>query len=602
MTTADTPASGQRIFVQIASYRDPECQWTVKDMFEKATYPDRIFAGICWQYDPEEDADCFRIVTRPNQVRVAPFHWKESLGLGWARRHTQLLWEGEEYTLQIDSHMRFVPGWDEEMIRQLGECDSQRPVLSHHPAAYTPPDNLDEDPKVTILRAHLYDDQKEMRCRGEFLDREPDKPLPGAFIAGGYIFCSARMIEEIPYDPHLYFTQDELNISARLYTNGWDVFSPRKVLLYHFYNVGKQDEKRPLHWENNPEWAKMNALSKSRMDHMLGYKSSDDPEVTKELNIYGLGNVRSLEEYEAYCGVNFHKQEVSERGLRCGFIPDLLKWKDSPIYIPELDADKDSATTAAATDNNDDDTRKSMLLKPSLINSFISPNARLNETTPPGIMMIENYLEPELCEVLMRFADNSVFTKLKVVDHQKSDKEKVETMESEGRVTDHVDIDGMSGEILSIFNDVYCNRLASFYGVEFEWYERPQILRYPPGGKYNRHADADHWLADENKWVRTQDRDYSVLLYLNEEYEGGSLYFPNQDFRFKPKSGMLAAFPSGHEFLHEAEPTTSGIRYVIVSWSAIIGTERVRDLPPYASVFVRQKKQDYMFSAAAANG
>ena len=197
-----------------------------------------------------------------------------------------------------------------------------------------------------------------------------------------------------------------------------------------------------------------------------------------------------------------------------------------------------------------------------------------------------------MCETLTRYADNSVFTKLNVVDHEKSNKGKVETKASDGRVTDHVNIDGMTGEILSIFNDVYCSRLAGFYDVDFEWYERPQILRYPPGGKYNRHADADHWVKEDKKWVRTQDRDYSVLLYLNEEYEGGSLYFPNQDFRFKPKTGMLAAFPSGHEFLHEAEPTTSGLRYVIVSWSAIIGSPRVRDKAPYASVFLRQKRSD----------
>jgi predicted 2-oxoglutarate/Fe(II)-dependent dioxygenase YbiX len=90
--------------------------------------------------------------------------------------------------------------------------------------------------------------------------------------------------------------------------------------------------------------------------------------------------------------------------------------------------------------------------------------------------------------------------------------------------------------------------------------------------------------------MRSQDRDYSVLLYLNEEYEGGELEFVNQKYRFKPKTGMLVGFPSGHEYLHAALPTTSGIRYVIVSWAAIIGSPRVRQLPPYASVFVRQKR------------
>ena len=37
------------IFVQIASYRDPECQWTVKDLFDKADHPERVYVGIFWQ-------------------------------------------------------------------------------------------------------------------------------------------------------------------------------------------------------------------------------------------------------------------------------------------------------------------------------------------------------------------------------------------------------------------------------------------------------------------------------------------------------------------------------------------------------------------------
>src|SRR5207253_10520497 len=55
----------ERIFVQIACYRDPECQWTLKDLFEKASNPDRVFAWVVWQYVPEEDGHSFTLETRP---------------------------------------------------------------------------------------------------------------------------------------------------------------------------------------------------------------------------------------------------------------------------------------------------------------------------------------------------------------------------------------------------------------------------------------------------------------------------------------------------------------------------------------------------------
>ena len=40
------------------------------------------------------------------------------------------------------------------------------------------------------------------------------------------------------------------------------------------------------------------------------------------------------------------------------------------------------------------------------------------------------------------------------------------------------------------------------------------------------------------RWVRSMDRDFSVLVYTNDDYEGGTLYFQNFDIRIKPSRGM----------------------------------------------------------------
>jgi Glycosyltransferase (GlcNAc) len=96
-----------RIFVSIPSYRDRECQWTLRDMFERARHPERVFAGVCWQSVPEEDHDCFLLRSSPTQVRTIEFHALEARGLGWARAKAQSLWQGEKYSFQIDSPMRF---------------------------------------------------------------------------------------------------------------------------------------------------------------------------------------------------------------------------------------------------------------------------------------------------------------------------------------------------------------------------------------------------------------------------------------------------------------------------------------------------------------
>jgi Rps23 Pro-64 3,4-dihydroxylase Tpa1-like proline 4-hydroxylase/GT2 family glycosyltransferase/peroxiredoxin len=333
-------AGKPRIFVQIASYRDPECQWTVRDLFEKATHPERITVAICWQFDPAEDADCFQISTRPEQVKVLPYDWRESDGVCWARRQTQLLWEGEEYSLQIDAHMRFIPGWDEAMIAELAACPSAKPVLSCSPASYIPPNQLEKNPHPTVRRVTPFFADGNIRGRGEALHRTPHQPLNGAFIAAGFVFARSEIIEEVPYDPYLYFDQEEIAYAARLYTHGWDVFSTRRPLLYHYYNTGNQN--RRMHWDDlrRSDEQKIRMLKShglSRLNHLTGYQQSRDPEVIREIGFYGFGDARSLQQFEVYCGIDFKKKIASERALRAEFIDGLAQYRDGGIHVPELD-------------------------------------------------------------------------------------------------------------------------------------------------------------------------------------------------------------------------------------------------------------------------
>jgi len=332
-----------RIFVQIASYRDPECQWTVKDLFEKAKYPDRISVGICWQFDAEEDKHCFEVSSHPDQVRILPVDWRESEGVCWARNMTQQLWDGEEYSLQIDSHMRFMNGWDELLISELEACESKKPVLSCSPAAYTPPNNLEEYPRPTIRRVMPFFPDGNIRGKGEALDSVPLKPLNGAFIAAGFVFARAEILKEVPYDPYLYFDQEEITYAARLYTHGWDIFSTRRPMLYHYYNIGGRDT-RPMHWNDlkQHDGSKISFLRErglSRFNHMTGYRASQDLEAIKELSNYDFGRVRTLAQYETYSGVDFKRKIASEKALRCLFIHDLAKYRSTPIRVPELDGD-----------------------------------------------------------------------------------------------------------------------------------------------------------------------------------------------------------------------------------------------------------------------
>jgi hypothetical protein len=54
----------------------------------------------------------------------------------------------------------------------------------------------------------------------------------------------------------------------------------------------------------------------------------------------------------------------------------------------------------------------------------------------------------------------------------------------------------------------------------------------------------------------------SAVLYLNDNYEGGELYFPDQDVRIKPSAGSIVVFPSTDPFSHQSEKIISGEKYI----------------------------------------
>lgn len=329
-----------RIFVNIASYRDPECQWTVKDLFEKASDPDRIFVGICWQFDEEEDQACFQVSTRPDQVRVYPIDWREAGGVCWARHQAQQLWEDEEYTLMIDSHMRFQQNWDEDLIAELARCPADKPVISSSPAPYDPPDKLSTRLQPTVRRAKQFTPDGNVRCQGEALDIAPSEPLKGAFLVANFIFSKSEITSEVPYDPYLYFDQEEILYAAKLYTHGWTIYHPTRQFLYHFYNTKEAPggSVRKLHWvdlraSDDARIRHLKTRGMRRMNHLTGYELTDDPDVTQELEKYGFGSVHSLEEFEAFSGVDFKNKVTRNRGLFCEFIEDFAKYRRRPFNI-----------------------------------------------------------------------------------------------------------------------------------------------------------------------------------------------------------------------------------------------------------------------------
>jgi predicted 2-oxoglutarate/Fe(II)-dependent dioxygenase YbiX len=121
-----------------------------------------------------------------------------------------------------------------------------------------------------------------------------------------------------------------------------------------------------------------------------------------------------------------------------------------------------------------------------------------------------------------------------------------------------------------------------FYAVEVRDWEPLQVLHYGPGGHYVPHVDAEAPLRDEELglelWEKTLDRDLSVVCFLNDDFAGGELQFPDLGLVIPPQAGTLVCFPADHHYLHGVQPVTAGHRYTLVTWLRVTGMPSPEEL------------------------
>ena len=86
-----------------------------------------------------------------------------------------------------------------------------------------------------------------------------------------------------------------------------------------------------------------------------------------------------------------------------------------------------------------------------------------------------------------------------------------------------------------------------------------QVLEYVSNQKYNFHTDASP--APNSKEYH---RKISIILYLTDDFEGGTTKFVDQDY--KPPVGHALIFPSNWCFPHCGTQVISGKKRVAVTW------------------------------------
>lgn len=186
---------------------------------------------------------------------------------------------------------------------------------------------------------------------------------------------------------------------------------------------------------------------------------------------------------------------------------------------------------------------------------------------PAGLLVIENFLSQEQCEIWRQDFSKSpgVPATVNILDSAAGAIKKVLDKQ---RITETLELGEIALDVAKVVTLAYRDAIVPFFEAQLDTFSAPSVLKYGPGGKYDAHSDSEYWDPEQGAWIKSIDRDYSLLLYVNDDYKGGSLHFPNFELRLQPKCGMLVAFPSDHRYLHAAEPLLSGERFVVVSWAS----------------------------------
>jgi hypothetical protein len=107
--------------------------------------------------------------------------------------------------------------------------------------------------------------------------------------------------------------------------------------------------------------------------------------------------------------------------------------------------------------------------------------------------------------------------------------------------------------------------LESRFNVEL--FQRPPvIIKWTPGTEQLPHADKQLPNGNPNPFP---NYDINSLIYYNDNFEGGELYYPEFDLIINPKPGLAVAHPGDINYLHGVKKIISGERFTTPSFYSI---------------------------------
>lgn len=316
-------SGADHIFVSIVAYCDPMLPFTLASARSQAVDPSRVHVGVVEQealgagYRPLDEWS-------RSHVRFTRVPALESRGPCWARALAMALYQGEGWFLQVDSHTWFEPGWDERLIGWAQRCavTNPRTILTCYPNPFVLRDGHPVGQPVTnrvlasVVRgdSEFQPDNPVLMFEGVAV--ETDEPVPGFHVAGGCLFAPGSIVEELPYDPRLYFHGEEQAFALRAWTHGWDIRHIPGMPLYHLYTA-PGTTPRAMHW--SPEHDERRTVRSAQLETQARQRLVALIDGSHDLGVFGLGRVRTLAEYASFSGIDYYGRALAPHATKARF-------------------------------------------------------------------------------------------------------------------------------------------------------------------------------------------------------------------------------------------------------------------------------------------
>lgn len=211
----------------------------------------------------------------------------------------------QEYCMQIDSHSDFVQNWDTNAKLEWNAINNEYGVISAVPADVTKKADygIGGSKESSVSRTcHVQMNDALLPKFGDPTEaRNLKEPLLGHGWSAAFSFAKCHLEESVPYDYFLpqIFQGEEFPRYVRMWTRGYDVYTPTRNIVFHDYS------QKTVKW---PDSQLQRKRAQRRIRTLLQLANGDLTETAyANLNLYGLGKRRSLDDFYAFVGFDARK-------------------------------------------------------------------------------------------------------------------------------------------------------------------------------------------------------------------------------------------------------------------------------------------------------